>query len=254
MYFEQRQSVVQSVPAYVVPVYSRAIGSWQFSIGRKAFGRNELEGHYDKKSSVWQTKINRLGFETAYVSLLRKVLWQKCYAQHAVDLRVLDVGTGTGAMASAFCKLWPRRFRLDGIDISAEMLRRAEGHLRSHDVDLTLSRADLEALPYPDNTFDVVLVAHVLEHQVAPDRAIAELYRVLKPGGLLIACMTRRSSFGAYVQLMWRTHQVEMKSAKDWFRRCGFRSVRAVPLSKQSIARRFSIGYVGRKPDGQACE
>lgn len=232
----------------VVPMFSQSIGSWQFSIGRRAFTLGELKGHYERSSTTWQAKIDRMGFEEVYARLLAKILRQRRYAQDTPDLHVLDAGIGTGAMTSAFSKLREARFRVDGIDISDAMLREAAGRLGRLDIDLNLFRADLGALPHADNTFDVVLVAHVLEHLPEPDRAISELYRVLKPGGLIVACITRRSAFGAYIQFLWRTHQVEMGEAFGWLRHAGFQSVRAVPLEKRSVSRRLSIGYVGRKP------
>jgi len=151
-------------------------------------------------------------------------------------------------MSSAFGKLLGRRFQLVGIDISSAMLCQAVTRLNRLDIDLTLAQADMTALPYPENTFDVILVAHVLEHTLDPQVAIAEMFRVLKPGGVLICCITRRSWVGAYIQFMWRTSQVDMSSALGWLRHCGLQSVRAIPLDRQSTTRRFSIGYVGRKP------
>lgn len=63
----------------------------------------------------------------------------------------------------------------------------AQANLEYHSADLASKRAaehfDICAIPYPDDTFDVILCSHVLEH-VADDRtAMAELFRVMKPGG-----------------------------------------------------------------------
>ena len=106
----------------------------------------------------------------------------------------------------------------------------------------------MTALPYADDTFDVVLMAHVLEHIGDPQAALAELYRVLKPGGIIITSITRRSSAGAYIQFVWRTHQVSICCALEWLRGGGFEAARAVPFKRDTLARRFSVGYVGRKP------
>lgn len=249
MSLEATHSKLETAPFDVIPVFSRFFGSWHFSVGRRGYALHELEGHYDKKSGVWQAKVDRLGFEDAYRSLIQKVLRQERYNLDASSPRVLDAGIGTGAMTAAFAQLVQCNFQLVGIDVSSEMLQRAKEKLAMQCIQPELLQADLGTIPYPDNTFDVVLVAHVLEHTIDPETAVAELYRVLKPGGLLIACVTRRSLAGAFIQFMWRTHQVNMKSALGWLRRSGFQTVRAVPLDRNSITRRFSIGYAGRKPD-----
>lgn len=234
----------------VVPVFSRRVGSWQVSLGRQTYPQQELVRQYDREAGAWQGKIDRLGFEAAYGALFAKVLGQRRYTQKAATLRVLDAGIGTGAMSRAFCDTVTVPVRLTGVDISPAMLDQAQSRLTGRVEALYLNLADLCALPYPDETFDVVLAAHVLEHLPSPTLAIAELYRVLKPGGIVITCITRRSRMGAMIQLLWRTHQVERRQALDWLRSSGFELVRAVPLPRSSTPRRYSIGYVGRKPGG----
>lgn len=230
-----------------VPVVSFSFGSWHFSLGRTPFKSRELAKHYDERSASWQKTIERFGFEGAYRHLICRVLRQQRYRLDWHSLRVLDAGIGTGAMTSAFHAELGRGFQLDGVDISEEMLRVASKHLQFKNIEKTLAIADITDLPYDDDCFDVVLVAHVVEHLAIPETGFDELYRVLKPGGLLICSMTRRSAFGAFVQLLWRTHQVGISRALGWLRGAGFRDVRALPMEKGSAARNCSIGYVGRK-------
>ncbi len=251
MLSESGGAAFQPARNLVIPVFAGSFGNWQFSIGREVPGRDELESSYDNASRAWSGRIARLGFEDAYMKLLKRVLWQERYMPKLDDLRALDAGIGTGAMASAVCRLSSGRIRLDGIDISEGMLRQADLHLRERNVDMALRQADIAALPYPNNVFDVVLAAHVLEHQAKPENTISELYRVLRPGGALVVCMTRRSLLGTYIQLLWRTHQVNVETGLRWLRCGGFQSVRAVPFDRRSAARRVSIGYVARKPCGR---
>lgn len=238
----QRQQPMPSIP-----VISRSIGSWRFSVTRSPYGPDDLAAQYDRKSQDWHKVISRHGFEEAYRSLIGKVMRQTRYRQECRDLRVLDAGVGTGAMSAAFHKQIGRPFQLDGVDISTSMLEQAGLRLRTQEIALTLGRADLHRLPYPDKTFDVVLAAHVIEHLPDPQLALVEMYRVLKPGGIMICSITRSSLLGAYVQLIWRTHRVSPSTALKWLKGCGLNSVRAVPFDKGSPARRFSLGYVGRK-------
>ncbi len=230
-------------------VFSRVFGSWEVSVARRPFATHDLAAHYDAQSGTWQAVIEQHGFGAAYTRLFEKVFRKNRYHLPTRPLRVMDAGVGTGAMASAFRSFLGRAFHLDAIDISSAMLREAQARLRNQDISLTLTKADLSTLPFDTNTFDVILAAHVIEHVADVNAAMAELYRVLKPGGVLICCITRRSWLGAYIQLVWRTHRADIQTAKRWLRNAGFTGVRAVPLEKQSATRRFSIGYVGRKPD-----
>jgi len=163
-------------------------------------------------------------------------------------LKVLDAGIGTGAFATAFASRYPHAFDLTGVDVSTKMLRQAERRLHDCNLPAQLLQGDVNSLPFENDTFDVVLAAHVIEHMAAPERALAELCRVLKPGGLLIACVTQRSSAGVYIQFKWRTHRVDEQTVIGWFLQCGLNKVRTIPLAHSAKAQQFSKGYVGCKP------
>lgn len=240
--------------AKVIPVWTRSFGSWHFSISRHPFAARELEGHYDKASDSWHTTIAKLGFETAYAGLVDHALQAITKLDHANPLKVLDAGIGTGAFAAAFASRYPDACDLTGVDVSSEMLRQAERHLQDCDLTAQLLQGDVNNLPFEDGTFDVILVAHVIEHMAAPEAVLAELCRVLKPGGVVIACVTQRSSAGAYIQLKWRTHSVDARTATYWFRRCGLTNVCTIQLPHGTTAQRFSNGYVACKPSQNISE
>ena len=231
-----------------IPVWSRTIGSWRFSIGRRPFKVDELAHHYDKASASWQSTINRLGFEAAYTGLVDRALPKIADASRSTPLRVLDAGIGSGALAAVFAGRCQTPVDLTGVDVSSEMLRQANRHLSKRQISARLILGDVNNLPFADDTFDVILVAHVLEHMTRPEITLSELFRVLKPGGMLVACVTQLSSAGAYIHLKWRTHCVDTKTAVGWFQDCGFASVQTVPLQESPTARRFSCGYVVTKP------
>lgn len=235
------------VDTSAIPVLSGWLGSWKISLARRPYAPDELTEHYDRQAKSWRGTVQNLGFDAAYEHLLGTVLRQERYAQQATRLRVLDAGIGTGAMSAALCRVVQRPVELNGIDISSAMLREATSTLKGHDVDLRLQQANLEMLPFEDDSFDIVLVAHVLEHLADPQKAIVEIHRVLKPGGLVVTCITRKSPAGAWIQWKWRTHRVAMRSALRWLRDGGFRSVEAMELDEGLAAQRLSVGYVGRK-------
>lgn len=105
-------------------------------------------------------------------------------AQPGPDTTVLDAGTGTGAVLGALATRPNRPEIAVGIDASAGMLASVP-HLPEG---WRLRRADLEALPLDDASFDLALAVYVL-HVLAPSTraaALRELRRVLRPGGRLV--------------------------------------------------------------------
>jgi SAM-dependent methyltransferase len=98
---------------------------------------------------------------------------------------VLEAGCGVGAQTVTLAERSPEA-RFVSVDIAPESLRVAReraGEAGRRNVGF--ARADLLALPFPSASFDHVFVCFVLEHLAAPERVLADLARVLKPGGTL---------------------------------------------------------------------
>lgn len=93
-----------------------------------------------------------------------------------------DLGCGTGQMSAA---LAPFVGRVIAVDASAAMLQAAKRRLSAFD-NVDLRRGELEALPIDDGELDVATLMLVLHHVPEPERALAEVARVLKPGGRVI--------------------------------------------------------------------
>jgi ubiquinone/menaquinone biosynthesis C-methylase UbiE len=93
-----------------------------------------------------------------------------------------DLGCGTGQVSAALAPFVQRIVAVDG---SAAMLQAAKRRL--HNVDnVDLRRGDLEALPIDDGRLDAATLMLVLHHITDPAKALAEVARVLKPGGRLV--------------------------------------------------------------------
>lgn len=96
------------------------------------------------------------------------------------ELRVLDVGIGTGFIALLLAELG---HEVIGVDISEEMLRIAREKARKLNIEnVEFHLADAEELPFPDNTFDAVVARHVIWALPNPEKAYSEWKRVLRPG------------------------------------------------------------------------
>ena len=92
---------------------------------------------------------------------------------------VLDVATGTGLVAA---ELQRREFQVTGLDQSPEMLELAR---RRFDDKIELVEASADALPFPDLAFDHITFTYLLRYVDDPGATLAELARVVRPGGVL---------------------------------------------------------------------
>jgi len=113
---------------------------------------------------------------------------------------VLDVGCGPGVIGDHVRSLG---FRYIGSDVSVGMAREC-GRRANGDAGRFSAAATADALPFADSVFDAVTVLGSLEYMEAPDRALAECRRVLRPGGLLVASLLNKSSL---YRLLTRVHQ-----------------------------------------------
>jgi len=101
---------------------------------------------------------------------------------------ILDIAGGTGDLALKFKEKVGKNGRVVLADINASMLN--EGRKKLLDVagetQIKFVQTNAECLSFPDNSFDIVSIAFGLRNVTDKDRAIAEMYRVLKPGGRLL--------------------------------------------------------------------
>ncbi|HET7793264.1 MAG TPA: bifunctional demethylmenaquinone methyltransferase/2-methoxy-6-polyprenyl-1,4-benzoquinol methylase UbiE [Rhizobacter sp.] len=100
--------------------------------------------------------------------------------------KVLDIAGGTGDLARAFAKKAGPRGTVVHTDINEAMLRQGRDRLIDDGLALPTSICDAEALPFATGTFDLVSVAFGLRNMTHKDRALAEMCRVLRPGGRLL--------------------------------------------------------------------
>jgi demethylmenaquinone methyltransferase/2-methoxy-6-polyprenyl-1,4-benzoquinol methylase len=138
---------------------------------------DSVAGNYDIMNDVMSMGIHRL--------------WKR----HTIELSgirpgqvVLDLAGGTGDLTKAFAKRVGKTGRVVLADINESMVRVGRDRLINDgitgNVDYTITNA--EALAFPDNTFDLATIAFGLRNVTHKDKALSELYRVLKPGGQLM--------------------------------------------------------------------
>ena len=100
--------------------------------------------------------------------------------------RVLDVAGGTGDLSLAFARKVGPRGQVWLTDINNAMLTCGRDRLCDKGHLLPVTQCDAEHLPFPEDYFDCVTVAFGLRNMTHKDAALAEMYRVLRPGGRLL--------------------------------------------------------------------
>ena len=130
-----------------------------------------------------------VGHEEGPLAYLRlRTAERSCgFFRHAIGSasRILDCGCGPGSITIGLAQ-WAPDGQTVGIDIGAEQLDGARA--RAHDLgvkNVAFRQGDILDLPFEDDSFDVVFSQTVLFHISDPEKALAEIKRVLRPGGLV---------------------------------------------------------------------
>lgn len=142
---------------------------------RKKPCRNDNKGFWDR----WAKRYDRtIAIEkNTYVQILRRM-------KRKLDreMYVLELACGTGVLSA---QLAGGVKMLEATDFSEKMIEKAKQ--RAHSSRLHYSVQDATALPYAPETFDAVIISNALHIMPSPEKALAEIRRVLKPNGILIA-------------------------------------------------------------------
>ncbi|MGL4475725.1 MAG: bifunctional demethylmenaquinone methyltransferase/2-methoxy-6-polyprenyl-1,4-benzoquinol methylase UbiE [Shewanella sp.] len=118
-------------------------------------------------------------------------LWKRFTIQTAgarSGMKVLDLAGGTGDLTAKFSKLVGDKGQVVLADINDSMLKVGRSKLRDRGIigNVSYVQANAEALPFPDNHFDIITIAFGLRNVTDKDAALRSMLRVLKPGGKLL--------------------------------------------------------------------
>ncbi|GEO79319.1 Ubiquinone menaquinone biosynthesis methyltransferase ubiE [Companilactobacillus mindensis DSM 14500] len=154
---------------------------------------NHIAGNYDKLNSIMSLGTHQKWRQQATRKL--KVNPDK----------VLDLCCGTADWTITLAKRYPHA-EVIGMDFSQEMLKIAQHKVSDAKVqNITLESGDAMNLRYPDNSFDAVTIGFGLRNVPDANQVLAEIYRVLKPGGQMI-CLETFKVETPIVKIGWRLY------------------------------------------------
>jgi demethylmenaquinone methyltransferase/2-methoxy-6-polyprenyl-1,4-benzoquinol methylase len=143
--------------------------------GRVAGVFDSVAGRYDLMNDVMSAGLHRV--------------WKAFTVRQAnvqSGMKVLDIAGGTGDLARAFARRVGAKGEVWLTDINGSMLAEGRDRLLDAGLDLPIAQCDAEALPFANGHFDRVAVAFGLRNMTHKDAALAEMTRVLRPGGRLL--------------------------------------------------------------------
>ena len=144
--------------------------------------KNEIK-HIQSNQAKWDTWANSLdgkGWRYDYLRDAQNKLISLLDVKERVHF--LDVGCGTGWAVEEVARLVDNQGLFYGVDLSPKMIEKARSKLRGKD-NVHFIQATAESIPLDDDFFDIIICTNSFHHYLHPDRALNEMYRLLKKGG-----------------------------------------------------------------------
>lgn len=161
---------------------------------------NSAMGLKVHKSHEWGSSVDLSGPWHFY----RERLMMEHLSSHIDHGRVLDVGFGSGTLILNLARLG---FDVTGVDISEKFLKYVMAKLEKQEIrgKITVQKGSITDLQFSNQLFDSVVCGEVLEHIMDDRKALREIYRVTKPGGILIVTVPANQQLWSFVD-EWAGH------------------------------------------------
>ena len=151
----------------------------------------EAEKKADMVAGVFHSVAAKYDIMNDVMSFGIHRMWKRFTIESAgarPGMKVLDLAGGTGDLTAKFSRIVGETGQVTLADINDSMLKVGREKLRDKGIvgNVNYVQANAEALPFPDNHFDIITIAFGLRNVTDKDAAIASMLRVLKPGGKLL--------------------------------------------------------------------
>ncbi|KAA3439364.1 bifunctional demethylmenaquinone methyltransferase/2-methoxy-6-polyprenyl-1,4-benzoquinol methylase UbiE [Rufibacter hautae] len=151
--------------------------------------KDQEDGKKKQVAQMFNSIAKRYDFLNHFLSAGVDIYWRKRAVKLLEPLKpqmVLDIATGTGDFALETLRLKPKQ--IIGIDISEGMLQVGREKIAKRGLNhlVQLQLGDSESIQFPDNHFDAITVAFGVRNFENLEKGLAEMFRVLKPGGMAV--------------------------------------------------------------------
>jgi ubiquinone/menaquinone biosynthesis C-methylase UbiE len=147
-----------------------------------AFTRNGNSSHAAAPQPIDPQTIAHMTRNEADMAFKKRVQTVFEWIEPSDDKLILDMPCGRGFYLNMI--RYVSKCRLVGADLDWDVMLKAKRNV-GHLPDITLSNCNIYTLPFPDNSFDAAILSEVLEHIDDDVAGLKEIYRVLKPGGVV---------------------------------------------------------------------
>ena len=193
-----------------------------------AYDKHQATHEFARWSETYDRSILQwLLFGPSHRAMIRRIR----VAAGDRSIKVLDVGCGTGVFAERVRQALPNA-RVWGIDLVKGMLRKGDARWSRHRDQVQPVQGDSERLPFADGTFDFITCANSFHHYPHQEHAVAEMHRVLRPGGrLMIIDGYRDAPWGWFIYdvcvagVEGAVHHASARQFREMFARAGTRAI-----------------------------
>jgi ubiquinone/menaquinone biosynthesis C-methylase UbiE len=168
--------------------------------------------HDVERFSEWAPSYDRHWMQRLLFTPVQRVVLDLAATEVPSPKALLDVGCGTGRLLRAAYYRFPSA-RAEGVDAAKGMV--LEARRAAEDTPVHFQQAVAEALPFPDASFDLVMSTLTFHHWSDQPRAIAEVARVLRPGGRWVIADFMASGPAAVITRLLGAHQFPARDVFD---------------------------------------